>query len=155
MMAETYGTCDPTFNAVRELLAQQVANGSEVGVSICVNINRKDVLDIWSGHADLERTKPWDKDTLTPAWSCSKVVTNLAALMLIDRGLIDLHGLVRVRGKRQRERQGIPHLEPFVWCRWLGTGNHLGRSLRYEEINRLACEGSLCGGLLVNTAGIT
>jgi CubicO group peptidase (beta-lactamase class C family) len=88
-MAETHGDCDPTFNSVRELLAQQVANGSEVGASICVNIDGRNVLDIWSGHADPQRTKPWDKDTLTAVWSCSKVVTNLAALMLVDRGLLD------------------------------------------------------------------
>jgi CubicO group peptidase (beta-lactamase class C family) len=85
----THGDCDPAFNSVRELLAQQVANGSEVGASICVNIDGRNVLDIWSGHADPQRTKPWDKDTLTVVWSCSKVVTNLAALMLVDRGLLD------------------------------------------------------------------
>lgn len=88
-MAETYGQCDPVFKSVRELLAQQVANESELGASICVNIDGKNVLDIWSGHLDSERTKPWDKDTLTAVWSCSKVITNLAALMLVDHGLLD------------------------------------------------------------------
>lgn len=89
MMAETHGDCDPVFNSVRELLAQQIANGSELGASICVNIDGKNVLDIWGGHLDPERTKPWGKDTLAAVWSCSKVVTNLAALTLVDRGLLD------------------------------------------------------------------
>ncbi|KAJ5181700.1 hypothetical protein N7449_011847 [Penicillium cf. viridicatum] len=88
-MAETHGYCDPTFDSVRELLSQRVANGSEVGASICVNINGKNILDIWSGYADTERTKPWDRDTLTAVWSCSKLVTNLAAVILVDRGLLD------------------------------------------------------------------
>ncbi|KAJ5127251.1 hypothetical protein N7448_008030 [Penicillium atrosanguineum] len=90
-MAETHGECDPAFNSVRELLAKQVASESEVGASICVNIDGKNVIDIWSGHADPERTKPWDKDTLAAVWSCSKVVTNIAALVLVDRGLLDLN----------------------------------------------------------------
>ncbi|KAJ6120470.1 hypothetical protein N7523_004750 [Penicillium sp. IBT 18751x] len=88
-MAETHGDCDPAFNSVRELLAKQVANGSEVGACICVNIDGKNVVDIWSGHADPERTKPWNKDTLTAVFSCSKVVTNMAALILVTRGLLD------------------------------------------------------------------
>lgn len=88
-MAETHGYCDPAFDSVRELLSQRVANGSEVGASICVSINGKNILDIWSGYADPERTKPWERDTLTAVWSCSKFVTNLAAMILVDRGLLD------------------------------------------------------------------
>lgn len=88
-MADTHGECDPAFNSVRELLAKQVACESELGASICVNIDGKNVVDIWSGHADPGRTTPWEKDTLTFVWSCSKVVTNIAALMLVNRGLLD------------------------------------------------------------------
>lgn len=89
-MAETSGHCDPAFNSVRELLQQRVANGKELGASLCVNIDGKNVLDIWGGHADVARSKPWVKDTLTAVWSCSKVVTSLAALILVDRGLLDV-----------------------------------------------------------------
>jgi CubicO group peptidase (beta-lactamase class C family) len=88
-MADTHGECDPAFNSVRELLAKRVACDSEVGASICVNIDGKNIVDIWSGHADPERTTPWEKDTLTAVWSCSKVVTSIAALMLVNRGLLD------------------------------------------------------------------
>lgn len=90
-MTETSGYCDPAFNSVRELLQQRVANGKELGASLCVNIDGKNVLDIWDGHADTARSKPWAKDTLTVVWSCSKVVTSLAALMLVDRGLLDVN----------------------------------------------------------------
>lgn len=88
-MAQIHGDCDPAFNSVRELLQQRIANGNEIGASLCVNIDGKNVLDIWGGHADAARTKPWDKDTLTVVWSCSKVITSLAALILVDRGLLD------------------------------------------------------------------
>lgn len=88
-MANTYGYCDPTFTSVRDLLQQNIANNSEVGASLCVNIDGRNVIDLWGGHFDPERTKPWKKDTVTAVWSCSKVVCNLAALTLIDRGLLD------------------------------------------------------------------
>ncbi|KAJ5577705.1 beta-lactamase/transpeptidase-like protein [Penicillium hispanicum] len=61
----------------------------ELGASICVNIDGKDIIDIWGGYADEARSRPWHHDTLTAAWSISKVATALAAVTLIDRGLLD------------------------------------------------------------------
>jgi CubicO group peptidase (beta-lactamase class C family) len=89
-MAGTHGSCDPAFNRVRDLLQERLVTGEEVGASICVNIDGKDILDIWGGHADAAKSRPWEKDTLTVVWSCSKVVTALAALTLVDRGLLDV-----------------------------------------------------------------
>jgi CubicO group peptidase (beta-lactamase class C family) len=89
-MADTYGSCDPAFNRVRDLLQERLVTGEEVGASICVNIDGKNIVDIWGGHADAAKSRPWEKDTLTVVWSCSKVVTALAALTLIDRGLLDV-----------------------------------------------------------------
>ncbi|MCW2557553.1 MAG: EstA family serine hydrolase, partial [Mycobacterium sp.] len=43
----------------------------------------------WGGHADAARTRPWTSDTIVNVWSSTKTVTSLAALMLIDRGLLD------------------------------------------------------------------
>ncbi|KAJ5247144.1 hypothetical protein N7468_002127 [Penicillium chermesinum] len=88
-MSEVHGFSDPSFEPVRETLRQRIASENELGASICVNIAGKTVLDIWGGHADLAKTRLWEKDTIGPVWSCSKVVTNLAALLLIDRGLLD------------------------------------------------------------------
>lgn len=88
-MAVTHGDCDPAFTSVRDLLQQRIVCGKELGASICVNIDGKNVVDIWGGHLDVARSKPWTKDTLTVVWSCSKVVTSLAAMILVDRGLLD------------------------------------------------------------------
>ncbi|KAJ5915580.1 hypothetical protein N7466_011513 [Penicillium verhagenii] len=90
-MTGIYGTNDPAFDSVRGLLQKHLASGSELGLSLCVNIDGKEVLDLWGGHADVAKTKPWEKDTLTVIWSCSKVVTNLAAILLVDRGLLDVN----------------------------------------------------------------
>ncbi|OGE56126.1 hypothetical protein PENARI_c003G06437 [Penicillium arizonense] len=89
-MADTYGSCDPAFTRVRDLLQERLVTGEELGASICVNIDGKNIVDIWGGHADAAKSRPWEKDTLTVVWSCSKVVTALAALTLVDRGLLDV-----------------------------------------------------------------
>ncbi|KAJ5166756.1 uncharacterized protein N7482_005537 [Penicillium canariense] len=90
-MADVRGYCDPSFTSVRELLEQRIASGVEIGASLCINIEGKNVVDIWGGYADEAHTRPWEKDTLSPVWSSSKVVTNLAANLLADRGLLDVN----------------------------------------------------------------
>jgi CubicO group peptidase (beta-lactamase class C family) len=49
------------------------------------------VVDIWGGHADAARTKQWAEHTIVSVWSSTKTVTSLTALMLVDRGLLDLN----------------------------------------------------------------
>lgn len=88
-MATIDGRCDPAFEQVRQILEQNIASEVELGASICVNLGGKDVVDIWGGYADRSRTKPWEEDTIVAVWSMSKCVTNLSALMLIDRGLLN------------------------------------------------------------------
>ncbi|CAL5874771.1 uncharacterized protein PFLUO_LOCUS9073 [Penicillium psychrofluorescens] len=90
-MAEVHGSCDTAFDSVRDLFQQRIVDGPEVGASLCVNIDGKSVLDLWGGYADAEKTKPWDKNTITGIWSCTKIPTSLAAYLLIDRGLLDVN----------------------------------------------------------------
>lgn len=93
-MAEVHGHCDDAFASVQELLKGNLNNGEELGASIVVNIDGKNVVDIWGGHCDENHTRPWTENTITNLWSISKTVTNLAALVLVDRGLLDLDAKV-------------------------------------------------------------
>lgn len=88
-MAIVHGYCDPRFNHVRNLFEERIATGEELGASLCVNIDGENVIDLWGGYADATKTQPWNEDTLVVVWSCSKIVTALAAIILIDRGLLD------------------------------------------------------------------
>ena len=90
-MADVRGHCDPGFEKVKDLLAINVASGEELGAAICVNINGRNVVDIWAGHKDEEKTSPWEEDTIVNVFSTSKTVTNLSALIAHDRGLLDVN----------------------------------------------------------------
>ncbi|MGH1561293.1 serine hydrolase domain-containing protein [Mumia sp. DW29H23] len=90
-MAEIHGTFDDRFQPLVDELARRVDVGDEVGASLAVVQDGRMVVDVWAGHADAERTTPWREDTVTNVWSCTKTVTALAALVLHDRGLIDVH----------------------------------------------------------------
>ncbi|KHL18612.1 CubicO group peptidase (beta-lactamase class C family) [Mumia flava] len=90
-MAEVHGTYDDRFAPLVDELRVRLDAGDEVGASMAVVHEGRTVVDVWGGHADAERTRPWEADTITNVWSSTKTVTALAALMLHDRGLIDVH----------------------------------------------------------------
>ncbi|EFZ00687.1 beta-lactamase superfamily protein [Metarhizium robertsii] len=88
-MAQVQGYCDARFSKLRDLMQESIASGQDIGASLCININgEKNVVDIWGGYADASTKKPWEKDTIVNVFSTTKLVTNLAALMLISRGVL-------------------------------------------------------------------
>ncbi len=93
-MAEVQGTCEPRFESVRTTLAGQLDRGEDLGASVAVFVHGEPVVDIWGGWADADKTKPWERDTITNVWSTTKTMTFICALMLYDRGELDFHAPV-------------------------------------------------------------
>src|ERR1700734_895463 len=89
-MAELSGSCDERFAAVRDALQRNIDSGEEVGASLVLDLDGEIAIDLWGGFRDEARTQPWDSDTITNVWSTTKTVTSLAALMLVDRGELDV-----------------------------------------------------------------
>jgi len=83
------GTSTARFEPVRAALAAHLEAGEEVGASLAVDVDGVMEVDLWGGHADRARTVPWQRDTLVSMWSTTKTLTNLAALVLVDRGALD------------------------------------------------------------------
>ena len=92
-MAEIHGRCDDRFGAVREALERNLQD-EELGARVAVDLDGEIVVDIWGGHTDVEQTKPWTEDTIVNVWSTTKTITSLAALMLVDRGELDVYAPV-------------------------------------------------------------
>ena len=84
------GQCQPRFEALRQLFAANIASGADLGASLAVTLDGEFVVDLWGGWADEARTRPWDADTVTNVWSTTKMMTSLTALLLVDRGELDL-----------------------------------------------------------------
>jgi len=88
-MAEVQGVCDKRFGSVRDALAASL-DRDDVGASAAVYLDGEPVVDIWGGYADADRTIPWERDTITNVWSVTKTMAALCALILADRGDLDL-----------------------------------------------------------------
>ncbi len=82
------GECDPRFAAVRDAFHATFAAGREVGASFAATVDGRFVVDLWGGHADAARTRPWRRDTIVNVFSTTKAMTALAAHLLVDRGLL-------------------------------------------------------------------
>src|SRR4051794_8046994 len=88
------GTCSARFDAVRELFAAKLESGEDLGASLAVNIDGEMVVDLWGGWADEARTLAWTENTIANVFSTTKTMTALAALVLVDRGELDLDATV-------------------------------------------------------------
>ncbi|HEY7313923.1 MAG TPA: serine hydrolase domain-containing protein [Gemmataceae bacterium] len=84
------GTCSVGFEPLRELFASKLESGEDLGASVAVNIDGEMVVDLWGGWADEARTVPWTENTIANVFSTTKTMTALAALVLVDRGELDL-----------------------------------------------------------------
>ncbi len=59
------GTCAPGYESVRAAFAENFASRDEIGASVAVVAAGRPVVNMWAGWADLDRTRPWQADTLT------------------------------------------------------------------------------------------
>lgn len=83
------GTCKPEFQGLRRTFAENFSEYGEVGARICVIRDGEEVVDLWGGFADADRTRPFTAETLVCTMSVSKGVAALAAHCLADRGELD------------------------------------------------------------------
>ncbi|KAI9641310.1 hypothetical protein NHQ30_010112 [Ciborinia camelliae] len=89
------GYVDPRFTEVLKSFQHYLDIGEELGASIAVNIDGEDVVDIWGGFTTQDKTQAWERDTIVNVFSTTKTVSALAALMLVDRGLLDVNEKVQ------------------------------------------------------------
>lgn len=93
-MATVNGTCEPNFETVRAALGGLIDSGQDVGACAAVVHKGRLVADVWAGHTDEGRTTPWERDTIINVWSTTKTMTNLSALVLADRGELEVDASV-------------------------------------------------------------
>ncbi|OCT54017.1 CaaX prenyl protease [Cladophialophora carrionii] len=89
-MAQVQGYAHPPFEKVKQALQDKIAAGEELGASIVLNVDGKNVVDIWGGYFDEAKTQPWQSDTITNVWSSTKTIATFALLVAHDRGLLSV-----------------------------------------------------------------
>ncbi len=111
------GTCSPSFEPLRELLARNLADGTDVGASLAVVHDGELVADLWGG--DARPGVPWAEDTVVMVWSVTKPMAALTVLVLADQGRLDLDAPVSTYWKEFRRddvlvRQLLGHTSGYA-----------------------------------------
>lgn len=88
------GFCDSRFAAVRAAFERNFTAHGDVGASFAATVEGEFVVDLWAGHADKARTRPWEEDTIVNVYSTTKTMSFLCAFLLADRGLLDFNAKV-------------------------------------------------------------
>lgn len=166
-MADVHGFCDERFEPFRGLLAANQEAGVDNGAAFAATLRGEPVADLWAGYRDRKQTRPWEEDTVVFIFSTSKVMVNIATLMVWDRGLIDLHTPIAEYwpefGQHGKERitpwqvmvhrSGLPGFGQRVgfdeihdWDHMIGI---LERAEPWYEPGTIACYHSLTYGFLL------
>lgn len=87
---EANGVCISEFESVQSAFENIFNDPQERGGGLCVKINGETVVDIWAGSSDLEAKKPWRQDTLVNTFCTIKPFAAVAALMLVEKGVLEL-----------------------------------------------------------------
>jgi CubicO group peptidase (beta-lactamase class C family) len=84
------GSTDPAFAPVREAFSSCFAELGEVGAACAIYVEGRKVVDLWGGHQDAGRARPWLEDTLVGFYSVGKPLAALCLLQLVESGEIQL-----------------------------------------------------------------
>jgi CubicO group peptidase (beta-lactamase class C family) len=84
------GQYEPAFEAVAGAFIDNFRQRGEVGASVCLRLGGYTQVDLWGGQRDLRSAAPWQRDTVSVVFSCTKAATALCAQLLVDRGQLDL-----------------------------------------------------------------
>ncbi|MFD3263689.1 serine hydrolase domain-containing protein [Phenylobacterium ferrooxidans] len=135
-MTEIFGTCAPTFYAVREAFEANFARGQELGARFSLVRKGEVLVDLWAGFADRQRRRPFSDTTLTTIFSSTKAIAALLIARLVDAGKLDYGQTVAsvwpefaANGKaaitveqamsHQAGLSGFPDpMEPSLWFDW-------------------------------------
>jgi len=90
MAGTVKGSCDPKFAELKDEFERNFEDRGEAGASVCVSVNGETVVDLWGGVADTTSAEPWQEDTVSIVFSCTKAAVALCAHILVDRGELEL-----------------------------------------------------------------
>jgi CubicO group peptidase (beta-lactamase class C family) len=85
-MTEIAGFVSPGREAVKDAFAANFEADEELGARFTLVEAGETVVDLWAGHADKAKTRPFDARTLAPIFSTTKAVVAALVARLVDAG---------------------------------------------------------------------
>ena len=88
------GFAEQGFGSIADEFRRNFRERNELGAACAVMVDGVPVVDLWGGHCDRGRTRPWIEDTLVTVFSTTKGMAAAALAVAHSRGLFDLEAPV-------------------------------------------------------------
>lgn len=85
-----HGDVEDGYGSVRDEFVRNFRDRHDVGAGCTAYLDGRPVVDLWAGVADRRTDKPFDHDTATVVFSCTKGVMAICAYLLVQDGRLDL-----------------------------------------------------------------
>jgi CubicO group peptidase (beta-lactamase class C family) len=85
-----HGTVDDGFGPVMDAFIRNFDERHDLGAGCTVYVDGRPVVDLWGGIADSRTGRPFERDSATVMFSCTKGVMALCAYLLVQEGRLDL-----------------------------------------------------------------
>lgn len=87
---DIHGATGERFGAVREAFVDVVRAQPGTGAAVAAWVDGAWAVDLWGGWGDARRTRAWRRDSIVMPYSVTKPFAAMCALLLVDRGALDL-----------------------------------------------------------------
>lgn len=88
-MTAVHGTVEPGFEGVAEAFRAAFDGLPRMGGALAVRVEGRPVVDLWGGIADDRDGRPWERDTPSVVFSCTKGLMSILAARLVASGRLD------------------------------------------------------------------
>lgn len=96
MIIDVQGDVDEGYGEVADEFRRNFTERKELGAACAIVRDGSLVVDLWGGHRDKKRTKPWERDTLVTVFSTTKGMSAVAMAVAHSQGSFDLDERVAV-----------------------------------------------------------
>jgi len=107
---DAQGQVDARFGPVRERFAAVTGAQPGTGAALAAWCEGRQVVNLWGGHADRDRRRPWDARSLAQPYSVSKPFAAVCALRMAEAGRLDLEAPVQRYWPQFRAPATVRHL---------------------------------------------
>ena len=85
-----HGNVDDGYGPVMDEFRRNFDERHDLGSACAVYVDGRPVVDLWAGTADRRDGRPFERDTATVIFSCTKGVMAVCAYLLVQQGLLEL-----------------------------------------------------------------
>ena len=104
------GTIDQRFGPVRDAFGDVTRAQPGTGAAVAAWVDGAWVIDLWGGPGDAGRTRVWERDSIAMPYSVTKPFAAICALLLVDRGALDLDAPMQTYWPEFRARATVRHV---------------------------------------------